>query len=949
MWLPHLYLAYLIGLSATLCTSKFTAISSGAEYLDIGGKWSVRNANGSVNIPATVPGLIQTDLEAAGWPSLLSGDNCKLLEILNVGNFEYRELIEQCVISVDYYNWVPLDNWTFSYTLPAKSHHGTKWSAFKKVYLVFEGIDTVANIRLGNETVGYANNQFRQWSFDVTSVFKSSTSDIELSVEIISPVQYMFDIFQSTGSPWTEFTNYATMYPEGREYIRKVQSDFGWDWGPHFAPQGIYRDAYLVGLDDGVYVTNTFIDIFKVGQRPNTIPDQSASWVVNVSVDYLSANENTSIALDVDIADHKGHADDKVNEGFSSITLSFNINEGAIERWWPASFGNPTLYNASISLTPLNEPKNMKRPIKAAKYTKQTGFRTIVLDLTPYTDRPGNHFSFQINGHVFNAKGSNLVPLDPFEPRVNTEQIRRLFQSSLGANMNLLRVWSSGNYYADEFYDAADEMGLLLWSEFEFSDNYYPVFSEFLDNVRHEVVYQMRRLNRHPALAVWCGGNELDGYVENALKDNATYGQSWFSNFTILEGETIWPLVYQNTRSLSWLQSSSSLGYISYNPETGVWIPRYGNNSPYYGPAENYNLKWQDGSLFNNSQIPATRFAVEFGALSYDSLEGYRTILPDSEIRPNGSGLMARCYDGGSTTYADLLGGIQRYYIYPNLTDPIKQFDQFSWTSQVYQAEIMKHQIESYRRGIGQEENNLGQLFWQLNAPWTTLQLSAIEYTGRWKVLQHVAKQTYEPVIVSSWFEPLNDTFNIWVASDAWEPVTGEVIATWYQWSGEKLASSTYRFALNALDSKSVVQLTGWRSILPAKGTNTTSILLLKLNATSQSTLKTFTSENFWVPRYLSNATIVDPGLEIQYTGQLTWRVRATKGVAAYVWLTDPNISNEQKLQAGLAGYFSDNAVFMAKGEEREFTYTLLEGAEIPDDAWAQKVTVRSFWNNIAN
>jgi beta-mannosidase len=123
---------------------------------------------------------------------------------------------------------------------------------------------------------------------------------------------------------------------------------------------------------------------------------------------------------------------------------------------------------------------------------------------------PGNNWHFEINGHEFYAKGSNFIPPDAFWPRVTETKMKQLFQSVVDGNQNMLRVWASGAYTPDFIYDIADEMGVLLWSEFEFGDDLYPVAEEFLDNVQQEANYQVRRVNHHPSLALWAGSNELE-------------------------------------------------------------------------------------------------------------------------------------------------------------------------------------------------------------------------------------------------------------------------------------------------------------------------------------------------------------------------------------------------------------------------------------------------------
>lgn len=195
-------------------------------------------------------------------------------------------------------------------------------------------------------------------------------------------------------------------------------------------------------------------------------------------------------------------------------------------------------------------------------------------------------------------------------------------------------------------------------------------------------------------------------------------------------------------------------------------------------------------------------------------------------------------------------------------------------------------------------ENNMGALVWQLNTPWTTLALNKIEYTGRWKFAQYVTKQAYEQVVASSWFEPTNETYSIWVASDSWEATKGIITTSWYNWDGEVLSSETYDYSLDPLESSEVVSFTGWQNILPPLSSIEKSVLNINLEAQETCSGRQYQSRNHWVPDYLSSSSISDPGLEIEFVGNLEWRVEATRGVAAYVWLTEP---------AGIIGYFNDN------------------------------------------
>lgn len=87
---------------------------------------------------------------------------------------------------------------------------------------------------------------------------------------------------------------------------------------------------YLVGLDGGAYVTNTHVGIYNAGQRPNTVADQSAPWVVNVSVDYLAANLGLAYTLHVGLAGFNASLTTyKTTSGRSAAEMNFNM-----KGWW---------------------------------------------------------------------------------------------------------------------------------------------------------------------------------------------------------------------------------------------------------------------------------------------------------------------------------------------------------------------------------------------------------------------------------------------------------------------------------------------------------------------------------------------------------------------------------------------------------------------------------------
>ncbi|KAF2800922.1 glycoside hydrolase family 2 protein [Melanomma pulvis-pyrius CBS 109.77] len=916
-----------------LASATAASVVWSRQILDLSSvDWTLTSPNfTNISVPAKLPSQAHLDL----YDARVIGN-----PLFGLNDFDLR--------------WIADSNWTYT-SAPMTSLRENSSST----WLVFNGLDTFASIELCGQHVAATNNQFRQYYFEVSDIIRSCSNPI-LSINFGSATVIANATAAIPGQEtWPYGVEGLFEFPN-RQFIRKEQNDFGWDWGPAFAPAGPWLPAYVVQLEaQKVYVRNTLVDVYREGQLNLLLPDQSKDWVLKASIDYLGSEIPSDASLTYLLSDANNATVlsgqlNNITSDKSTITGSIIVPSNAVELWWPVGMGPQTLYNLTLDIVTSGNT--------AASVTKRMGFRTIVLNELPITQEqlsqgiaPGNNWHFEINGHEFYAKGSNFIPPDPFWPTITETRIRQLFESVVDGNQNMLRVWSSGSYSPDFMFDLADEMGILLWSEFEFGDALYPVDKEFLDNVKEEVEYQVRRVNHHPSLAFWAGGNELENlelYLVNRSAPELL--ERYVREYETLFLDTIVPVLFGNTRSISYSPSSTSNGWESLNFSLPQPITeRYYNLTPgsIYGDTDHYD--YDSGNSFNFSTYPIGRFANEFGYHSMPSLQSWQQAVDPADLWFNSSVITLRNHhypSGGlnTTNYANASKGMgemtiaaQRWYPVPDKTDPLTNFSAWCHTTQIFQADYYSSQIQFYRRGSAMPERQLGSLYWQLEDQWQAPTWAGIEYDGRWKVLHYVAKDIYQPVIISHFFNVTTHDFEVWVISDLWSSISGSVNMTWYNWSGKKLDIDRPTSA-----DVQVGAINGTRIL----SSNTDDILtnydpadvILVMEVSAQGSLpnsnktQTFTHKNWFHADRLANAKLVDPGLQLSHSDStLKFTVEATTGVAAWVWLDYPS---------GAVLNFDANAFWLLPGERREVGYTVKR--DTTNGTWVQGVTVRSLWDN---
>ncbi|KAF8638149.1 hypothetical protein AX17_002406 [Amanita inopinata Kibby_2008] len=939
-------------------------------------QWTLKNQNGTIQIPASGP------------PSQAH------IDLLNAG------LITEPLLGINDFTqrWVVEENWTYTADLtPLFKEYNSKEKQTN--LLIFYGIDTVATITWAGHPVAWVNNQFRQYSFDVTDMM-TPAGDNNLTVSLESAWYYGLNV---TSRPDAEaFPNGLGVdtsdnyeYPGVRQWIRKVASDFGWDWGPAFVPSGIYKPAYFVTLtptpgtttnggtppispsgsnenlvNGPVFIEESSIDIYKDGQSFSTPPNERADWLMNVTLALRSGISTDTPTLTLSIPELKLQSQKFTFDPLHAtneaqwITAVWRIPDTVPERWYPHNLGNPKLYDLQVDLglvsTSQSQPTNM------ISFTTRTGFRTIQLVQSPYSQEdidqrgitPGDQWHFNINGKAFYSLGTNIIPFDPFYARTTTEQVRWIIESAVQSGQNMLRIWGGGTYQPSDssvaggvydFYSICDELGILAWSELIFSDSLYPLNGFLLESIEPEVRQNVRRVNKHPSNVQWAGGNEIEGIVIS-VNHTLSNGTHYLNEFVTLFQDYLQKIVTSETRSVTYTDCSTTHGVLSLDP----YAVRFLNGTPgaIYGNGERYN--YDGAQAFNYSTYPLSRFVNEFGYHSMPSFYSWEEVLTSPEDFSFNSTVVAsrdRHPPAGSLAFpnpnapigqAQMTNAVQLWLPTPNTPNSNQTFAQWCYSTQIFQTLTMASQIAFYRRGAGLGENNLGSLVWQINDIWQGVSWSSIEYSGRWKVLQYGLTAIYEPVVAFPFWTPETESLQITAFSDRWEEVSGRATISVYDWAGTLHDQFEKEYRIPTLNNSVLFEASGLDSIFPECGDKEDLWMLIETK--SQVGGKTLTSEQYFTPTSLANARLVDPKIHMTHGQGLTFTLSATGGVAAWTWMDHPS---------GTIGVFMDakterplNGFYLVPGQDRTLKFvmnTQLSTVKKPDP---RDFVVRSLWNN---
>jgi beta-mannosidase len=682
-------------------------------------------------LPAKVPGDVHLDLLAnKKIDDPFFRDNESKLQWIEKASWEYRSTFD-----------VPL-------ALLAR----------KNVDLVFDGLDAACDVYLNGVEVLKASNSFRVWRVPAKANLHAGKN----LLRIVFP------------SPITAAAEVAAQDPfrlrsktEDKTYIRKAAYEYGWDWGPRFVTSGIWRPARLEAWDK-VRISDFAIrqrDVSKDVAHADAEVEVEAAVAGSAKVTVTYWQAGAAIAgvrplVSRVVTVHAGH---------NVIDLPVEIVRPKL--WYPAGYGEQPLYEFTAAVsTGTAAPAAESRKVKV-------GLRSIVLRRE--LDKWGRSFELVVNGIPIFAKGADVIPFDSFPNRVTAADYRRILESAKEANMNTIRHWGGGYYETDEFYQICDELGIMVWQDFMFGNDWQPGTYAFKQDIEVEAEDQVRRLRNHPSIVLWSGNNETEAaftWGPRPTLPPEVRRLIWQDYLTEFSGILPRVVARLNAETPYWPSSPSA----DYEPITMAF---------HSGDDHIWDV-WHGRVPFTTYEAHHSRFVTEYGFQSFPEMRTVESFTqPEDRTGIFTPVMLAHQKNNeGNSIIHD--------YLAKDYPEP-KDFASFLYVSQVLQAEGIKIGAEHFRR---ERPLTMGSIFWQLNDCWPVASWSSIDYYGRWKALQYYARRFYAPILVSPHVE--DGSVKVYVVSDDTTQVMAQLRVRLMDFDGKVLLEEKRPFEVTPLSSE---------------------------------------------------------------------------------------------------------------------------------------------------
>ena len=675
--------------------------------------WQFKQHRGVNWYNATVPGVVHTDLMAN-----------------DIIEDPFYRLNERGV------QWVDKEDWEYATTFTADKDVMSK----ECIELVFEGLDTYADVYLNDKLILKADNMFRRWRVDVKPHLRAGEN--RLIVYFHSVVKIDMPKWEALPFQYYRWNDQAEngglLKRKISVFCRKAGYHYGWDWGPRLVTSGIWRPVYLEAWNS--------LRISDIFYNQKSVTAKRAD--IDVEFEILSQESATAQLRVIDEKSGKvlakGVTTLKAGENRAIVPMSI----AKPKLWWTNGLGEPHRYGFRTEVEiggKVVDSRHHDIAVRSLKVVREN-------------DEFGRSFYFELNGKRVFAKGANYIPCDSFLTRVSQTTYEQTIADAVAVNMNMLRVWGGGIYENDIFYELCEKNGIMVWQDFMFACALYPVEGEFAENIRLEAIDNIKRLRNYGCIALWCGNNEC---YDTLMACHRSYTKKGIDMKYYDLQKAQFDYQYYDLLPKVCAEYDPSRYYHPMSPWTAKDVSAA--KEPHMGDLHYWKV-WGSSQDIDNYNIVRSRFFSEYGFQSFPIFESVKLYAPEQRDHQLQSEVMMSHQRGGSKANKRI-----NKYLEDNYWQA-KNFPEFCYMTQVLQGDAIKLAVEAHRRDMPFCQ---GSLFWQHNDCWPVASWASRDYYGRWKAQHYFARHFFDKYMVTAY--PRDGRLKVFVVSDSQTAQTGEL------------------------------------------------------------------------------------------------------------------------------------------------------------------------------
>lgn len=590
--------------------------------------------------------------------------------------------------------------------------------------LVFEGVDTFADIYLNGQLVGSTDNMYIPHEFSLLNLKKGKN-------ELVVHIKPVF-LYAKENPVDADSTTHQSYNAESLN-VRKAAHMYGWDIMPRILSGGIWKSVYLRKKAEN--------KIKELYVRTAKLTDDKAILYMYYNLEVAGDFVNDyHLVVSGKCKDSVFKNDFKLFDRYGTKVI---VLTEPFYLWWTKDMGDPDLYEMTAELYYGDELVD--------KTEFNMGVRTVELERTGLAG-PDGKFCFILNGQRMFVRGTNWVPVDALHSR-DKERYPAVLQLLDESGCNMVRCWG-GNVYEDhEFFDFCDKHGIAVWQDFAMGCAHYPQNEKLCKALEKEATVIVKRLRQHPSIALWAGDNECDEATALWVHKSSD------PNKNVLTRKILPEVIRRHDPERIFMPSSPYIDNEAYEsgkpgntPERHLWGPRDNFKSDFY---TKNNVMFASETGYHGS--PAPKSLEKF--ISKDKLWPWQG---NKEWQAHATS-MELC-EGATYSYRINLMFKQAEVIFGEEPDNLERF---AMVSQACQAEAMKFFVERFRSAKWQRT---GIIWWNLVDGWPQFSDAVTDYYFARKLAFFVIKRSQQAVCLM-FREPENGNYCLVAANETLEDV----------------------------------------------------------------------------------------------------------------------------------------------------------------------------------